>query len=174
MVTHILRTYQGSRVIGTILDSGDIENMFSSQHKQCNGSNTNSTALVYSKSINTILITNKRQRSSKRNAATTSLVDNAQPYDINKKSKSRCSYISIVVFSAPCVIQQFTLTRIKKNISGKIVRLSTEAWCIGSVKCQHMKATDDHPVKTSMCLDQRTWVQKKAVYQSTKRLLSLH
>ena len=82
VVKHILNTYPGSRVIAANLNSDVIENMFSSQRGRCNGSNTNPTALAYSKSINTILMTSERQRSRKRNAATTSSVGNAYPYVI--------------------------------------------------------------------------------------------
>ena len=81
-IANITERHPGARVIGALLNSDVIENMFSSQRSRCNGANTNPTTLQYSKAINTIVMTSERRRSGKRNAASDSSVGGAFPYKI--------------------------------------------------------------------------------------------
>ena len=80
-----LRECPGSQVVPAIMNSDVIENLFSSQRGRCNGANTNPTLKVYSKALNTIIMTTGRSninKYSKKNAATQASVGGAYPYHV--------------------------------------------------------------------------------------------
>ena len=80
-----LHACPGAQIVPAIMNSDVIENLFSSQRGRCNGANTNPTLKVYSKSLNTIILTSERcnvNKLSKKNAATQASVGGAHPYHI--------------------------------------------------------------------------------------------
>ena len=88
IVRRRLHDHPGSQVIPAIMNSDVVENLFSSQRSRCHGANTNPTVLMYSKAINTIILTTGTT-SKKSNAYTNAGVGGAMPYKLLAKKTFR-------------------------------------------------------------------------------------